>query len=958
MPHEVEANEYQLKNSSENLVTIASCGGTSTSDTMKADVLNTKPGDIIQGKGNGFYQTMIVLSHDENSITILDCDNDYKCTVLVRTRDWAAFSKAFPQYTIYRSKNYPNSGLPTVRISPNGGSFANTQKVTITTEPANSMINIYYTTDGTAPTNKSTKYTGAFTLSESATVKAVAYLSLLKSDVTTAIFTKNHTHNWGGWTISAKPTLTATGTATRVCQSDSSHVDTYTLPNLTNSLWTKGASVAATCAAEGSQTYTSSYGSVTIATSKTEHTWGEWSYFPATPAAGAYRMRKCNACGFEQAEDIEHGDKHNSRKVNGEPATCTETGTADFWVCDDCGMEFSDAKCTTPRKNITLPALGHSWGAWKVTTPATETAAGVETRVCERCQATETRDLPVLEHTHTLVKHGTVSASCTTEGNNAYWTCSGCNKMFSDENGKTEINKVPTIAATGHKSNNGEITQAPSCTVKGIKAYKCSVCGEILKTEDIAANGHSWSKWIIETPATETNDGFKARTCQSCGEKETKSIPAISHTHTLVKHNAVLADCVTSGTDEYWTCSGCEGIFGDESGTRELNEIPVIAATGHKWNNGEITTPATTESEGIKTYTCTVCEETKTESIPKLTDTDPDTPNMHTHTYSTVWSSDNKNHWHAATCEHIGEVSDKAVHTYDGGVVTTLATTSRNGVKTYTCTVCGSTKTESIPKLSGGSSGGSHTPSRPSKPSTPVIPDTPDDPTTSDIPSEPNKPDEPNVPDTPSETDKSNVGNISKDTQLGENAFKTEITTSLDELTRMVLTDVEREQITKGTDIKIVLTVNNLNNLDSDIDRQTVKEALNEFGYILGKYLDISLFKKIGDIEKQVTETNGLITLTFNIPEELRSDGRVFAVIRVHNGETAVLPDIDDDESTVTIQTDRFSTYALVYRDPAEEPNNSQADSNNNPNTGIAYSILPAVICAVALTFCVKRREK
>lgn len=118
--------------------------------------------------------------------------------------------------------------------------------------------------------------------------------------------------------------------------------------------------------------------------------------------------------------------------------------------------------------------------------------------------------------------------------------------------------------------------------------------------------------------------------------------------------------------------------------------------------------------------------------------------------------------------------------------------------------------------------------------------------------------------------------------------------------------------------------------------------------------------------------------MTFNIPEELRSDNRVFAVIRVHNGETAVLPDIDDDECTVTIQTDRFSTYALVYRDPAEEPNNSQADSNNesdtstsdnesdpassesnnNPDTGIAYSILPAVICAAALTFCVKRREK
>ena len=105
-------------------------------------------------------------------------------------------------------------------------------------------------------------------------------------------------------------------------------------------------------------------------------------------------------------------------------------------------------------------------------------------------------------------------------------------------------------------------------------------------------------------------------------------------------------------------------------------------ATGHKWDNGKITTPATTENEGIKTYTCTVCGDTKTESIPKLTNTDPDTPNIHTHAYSAVWSSDNTNHWHAATCEHTGEVSDKAAHSWNGGKVTKRPTTSSEGVKT------------------------------------------------------------------------------------------------------------------------------------------------------------------------------------------------------------------------------------------------------------------------------------
>lgn len=103
----VKSNVYELANSNGNLKVIASCSGTSTAAQMKADVLKTKPGDIIQGKGNGFYQTMIVYSHDENSITLLDCDNDYKCGIELRTRDWAKFSGSFKQYTIYRSANYP-----------------------------------------------------------------------------------------------------------------------------------------------------------------------------------------------------------------------------------------------------------------------------------------------------------------------------------------------------------------------------------------------------------------------------------------------------------------------------------------------------------------------------------------------------------------------------------------------------------------------------------------------------------------------------------------------------------------------------------------------------------------------------------------------------------------------------------------------------------------------------------
>lgn len=126
----VSSNQYQLTNTNGNLKAIASCSGTSTAATMKEDVFKAKPGDIIQGKGNGFYQTMMVVSYNENGITILDCDNDYKNGIALRTRDWSRFSGSFKQYTIYRSKNYPvkaeiNDPPAAIRGDVNGDGKAN-----------------------------------------------------------------------------------------------------------------------------------------------------------------------------------------------------------------------------------------------------------------------------------------------------------------------------------------------------------------------------------------------------------------------------------------------------------------------------------------------------------------------------------------------------------------------------------------------------------------------------------------------------------------------------------------------------------------------------------------------------------------------------------------------------------------------------------------------------------------
>ena len=86
------------------------------------------------------------------------------------------------------------------------------------------------------------------------------------------------------------------------------------------------------------------------------------------------------------------------------------------------------------------------------------------------------------------------------------------------------------------------------------------------------------------------------------------------------------------------------------------------------------------------------------------------------HSYSTAWTSDTNDHWH--TCLNCGSVTGKAAHVWNNGSVTTQPTTTTTGVKTYTCTTCNATKTETIAKLpsdSGSSSDPTYAVSTPSK---------------------------------------------------------------------------------------------------------------------------------------------------------------------------------------------------------------------------------------------------
>ncbi len=211
-------------------------------------------------------------------------------------------------------------------------------------------------------------------------------------------------------------------------------------------------------------------------------------------------------------------------------------------------------------------------------------------------------------------------------------------------------------------------------------------------------------------------------------------------------------------------------------------------------------------------------------------------------------------------------------------------------------------------------------------------------------PEETSKPEEISNPDDPDV-----IGNKSKEVKTDENVPKTKVTTLLNDLIEAVIPEEELAKISDSDTVKIVLRVEDAEETVTNEDRQAVSKALEQMGdFKLAQHLDVSLFQVINDNESKVTSTIKPIAVTFEIPEALRGSGREFAVIRVHENETTVLNDLDDDPNTVTIETDSFSTYALAYTDKPQK----------NPATGIAISLIPLPLALAALTVAAIKRKK
>ena len=472
----------------------------------------------------------------------------------------------------------------------------------------------------------------------------------------------------------------------------------------------KDAAVAATCETAGKTEGSHCSVCNTVIKAQTTvaalgHNWDSGKVTKAaTCTATGTKTYTCSRCKKTRTETIA-ATGHKEVKDAAVAATCETTGKTEGSHCSVCN--------TVIKAQTTVAALGHSWDGGKVAKAATCTAAGTKTYTCTRCKKTRTETIAATGHK--VVKDTAVAATCETTGKTEGSHCSVCG---------TVLKAQTTVAALGHSWDGGKITKAATCTAAGTKTYTCtrckktrtetiaatghkavkdaavaatcettgktegshcSVCGTVLKAQTtVAALGHSWDNGKVTKAVTCTAAGTKTYTCTRCKKTRTETIAATGHK--AVKDAAVAATCETTGKTEGRHCSVCGTVLKAQTTT---------AALGHSWDNGKVTKAATCTATGTKTYTCTRCKKTRTETIA-ATGHKAVKDAAVVATCETAGKTEGS---HCSVCNTVLKAQTTVAalgHSWDGGKITKAATCTAAGTKTYTCTRCKKTRTETI----------------------------------------------------------------------------------------------------------------------------------------------------------------------------------------------------------------------------------------------------------------------
>ncbi len=203
-----------------------------------------------------------------------------------------------------------------------------------------------------------------------------------------------------------------------------------------------------------------------------------------------------------------------------------------------------------------------------------------------------------------------------------------------------------------------------------------------------------------------------------------------------------------------------------------------------------------------------------------------------------------------------------------------------------------------------------------------------------------------------------NSGDVQKDVVKDEKAPQTSFNNNLAALRDLLFTDAEKALIQAGADARIYLEVSDIEDKISSEDKALIVNNIGNL--VVGEYIDISLFKQIGDNAAQrISNPNGLISITILIPNDLilndSSKTRTYKIARIHDGEFTLLDgEFDTNTGEFTFATDKFSTYAIVYQDV---DNNVEPPQTGDNSFNLIWALLMASSAVMVSVFTLKKNK-
>ena len=619
------------------------------------------------------------------------------------------------------------------------------------------------------------------------------------------------------------------------------------------------------------------------------------------PYTGAGKLKDLTTLQWERTSYNDSPLVHKEHVWNdgeiSKDSTCTEAGEK-IYTCKVCGETKTEA----------IEALGHAYSEeWTVDKEATCEEAGSKSHHCTRPGCDSKSDVTVIEALGHEWGEGkeTKAPTCTEAGEKTY-TCTRCEKT-----------KTEAIEALGHAySEEWTVDKEATCEEAGSKSHHCTRPGCDSKSEvtEIEALGHEWGEGKETKAPTCTEAGEKTYTCTRCNATKTEEVAALGHAYSEEWTVDKEATCEEAGSkSHHCTRPDCDS----------KSEVTEIEALGHEWGEGKETKAPTCTEAGEKTYTCTRCNATKTEAIEALG-----------HSYSDEWTVDKE-----ATCEEAGSKSHHCTrpgcdsksdvtviealgHEWGEGKETKAPTCTEAGEKTYTCTRCSATKTEEVAAL-GHDYSDEWTVDKEA--------------TTTETGSKSH-----HCKVCGDKTDVTIIPMIKADVSINVEVVKKEDTPdttiegSNNEIINSVFTEEEIKAFKNGVKVEVTIDINNIENKVTDSDKKLIDNKLKADEKI-GTILDIVLNKNVDGNKNSVHELNSAIKLKVAIPDNIinkdASIKREYSVIRIHNGESEnIAVDYNENDNTIIFETDRFSTYAIVYKDIIKntEDNNQSVIPDNN----------------------------